>query len=130
MKTTKVFAIVCSIINLWNSFYRKEVMKMSEIIITKENFEAEVINSDKPVLVDFWATWCGPCMMIAPVIEEIANELSGEIKVGKVNVDEEGELAVKFGIASIPTLMVFKNGQVTNTAVGYRAKDEIVNMLK
>lgn len=130
MKTTKVFAIVCSIINLWNSFYRKEVMKMSEIIITKENFEAEVINSDKPVLVDFWATWCGPCMMLAPVIEEIANELSGEIKVGKVNVDEEGELAVKFGIASIPTLMVFKNGQVTNTAVGYRAKDEIVNMLK
>ena len=103
---------------------------MSEIIITKENFEAEVINSDKPVLVDFWATWCGPCMMLAPVIEEIANELSGEIKVGKVNVDEEGELAVKFGIASIPTLMVFKNGQVTNTAVGYRAKDEIVNMLK
>ena len=130
MKTTKVFAIVCSIINLWNSFYRKEVIKMSEIIITKENFEAEVINSDKPVLVDFWATWCGPCMMLAPVIEEIANELSGEIKVGKVNVDEEGELAVKFGIASIPTLMVFKNGQVTNTAVGYRAKDEIVNMLK
>ena len=77
--------------------------------ITKENFEAEVLKSEKPVLVDFWATWCGPCKMIGPVIEEIANE-HPEIKVCKINVDEEGELSIKHGVMSIPTLMIFKNG--------------------
>ena len=102
---------------------------MAEIQLTSAFFEQEVLNSDIPVLVDFWATWCGPCMMLSPIVEEIANELSGTVMVGKVNVDEEGELAVKFGITSIPTLMVFKNGQVTNTAVGYRTKEEIIKLI-
>lgn len=126
----RVFVIACSIINhLIKNYTDERKIKMAEVIITKDNFEAEVINCDKPVLVDFWATWCGPCMMLSPIVEEIANELSGTVKVGKVNVDEEGELAVKFGIASIPTLMVFKNGQVTNTAVGYRTKEEIIKLI-
>ena len=97
--------------------------------ITKENFEAEVLKSEKPVLVDFWATWCGPCKMIGPVIEEIANEHS-EIKVCKINVDEEGELSIKHGVMSIPTLMIFKNGEIAQTAIGYRPKEEIEELLK
>ena len=103
---------------------------MAEITITKENFNDEVLNSEKPVLVDFWATWCGPCQMIAPVIEEIANELDTQVKVGKVNVDEQPEIAIKYGIASIPTIMVFKNGEAVNTAVGFRPKEQIIEMLK
>ena len=97
--------------------------------ITKENFEAEVLKSEKPVLVDFWATWCGPCKMIDPVIEEIANE-HPEIKVCKINVDEEGELSIKHGVMSIPTLMIFKNGEIAQTAIGYRPKEEIEELLK
>ena len=97
--------------------------------ITKENFEAEVLKSEKPVLVDFWATWCGPCKMIGPVIEEIANE-HPEIKVCKINVDEEGELSIKHGVMSIPTLMIFKNGEIAQTAIGYRPKEEIEERLK
>ncbi len=97
--------------------------------ITKENFEAEVLKSEKPVLVDFWAAWCGPCKMIGPVIEEIANE-HPEIKVCKINVDEEGELSIKYGVMSIPTLMIFKNGEVAQTAIGYRPKEEIEELLK
>ncbi len=97
--------------------------------ITKENFEAEVLKSEKPVLVDFWATWCGPCKMIGPVIEEIANE-HPEIKVCKINVDEEGELFIKHGVMSIPTLMIFKNGEIAQTAIGYRPKEEIEELLK
>ena len=97
--------------------------------ITKENFEAEVLKSEKPVLVDFWATWCGPCKMIGPVIEEIANE-HPEIKVCKINVDEEGELSIKHGVMSIPTLMIFKNGEIAQTAIGYRPKEEIEELLK
>ncbi len=96
---------------------------MSEVIITKANFEEEVLKSEIPVLVDFWATWCGPCKMIAPVIEEIAAE--GKIKVCKINVDEEGELAIKFNVMSIPTIMLFKNGQVVKTTVGYMSKDQL-----
>ena len=84
---------------------------MAEIIITEENFENEVLNSDKPVLVDFWAQWCGPCRMLGPIIEEIANDYEGKVKVGKVNVDEQPNLASKYGIASIPTVIVFKNGK-------------------
>ncbi len=97
--------------------------------ITKENFEAEVLKSEKPVLVDFWATWCGPCKMIGPVIEEIANE-HPEIKVCKINVDEEGELSIKHGVMSIPTLMVFQNGEIAQTAIGYRPKEEIEELSK
>ena len=103
---------------------------MAEIVITKDNFTKEVLESDIPVLVDFWATWCGPCRMIAPFIEEIAKEYEGKIKVGKINVDDEGELAVKFGIMSIPTVMVIKDGNVVNTAVGYRSKEQLVELLK
>ncbi len=103
---------------------------MAEIIITKENFENEVLNSDKPVLVDFWAQWCGPCRMLGPIIEEIANDYEGKVKVGKVNVDEQPNLASKYGIASIPTVIVFKNGKPEKTLVGLRSKNEIENMIK
>ncbi len=102
---------------------------MAEITITNKNFDQEVLASDKPVLVDFWATWCGPCRMLAPIIEEIAESRS-DVKVGKVNVDEEGELAVRFGIASIPTVMVFKNGDIAAQAVGYRPRAEIEALLE
>ena len=101
---------------------------MAEITITNKNFDQEVLASDKPVLVDFWATWCGPCRMLAPIIEEIAESRS-DIKVGKVNVDEEGELAVRFGIASIPTVIVFKNGDIAAQAIGYRPRAEIEALL-
>ncbi len=90
-----------------------------EIKLTKDNFNEIVVNSEKPVLIDFWATWCGPCKMIAPVVEQVANERA-DIKVCKVNVDEEEELAVKFGIQSIPTLVLVKNGAVAGKTVGYR----------
>ena len=102
---------------------------MNEVRLTKNNFRDEVLNSDIPVLVDFWATWCGPCRMVAPIVEEIADEYDGRIKVGKVNVDEEPELSMQFRVASIPTLMVFKNGQLVNTAVGYRPKADILALL-
>ncbi len=103
---------------------------MAEIIITSDNFEEEVLKSDIPVLLDFWAAWCGPCRMVAPVVAEIAEEYEGKIKVGKVDVDEEPGLAGSFRIGSIPTLAVVKNGVVTNMAVGYRPKAEIEAMLK
>lgn len=103
---------------------------MAEIIIIEENFENEVLNSDKPVLVDFWAQWCGPCRMLGPIIEEIANDYEGKVKVGKVNVDEQPNLASKYGIASIPTVIVFKNGKPEKTLVGLRSKNEIENMIK
>lgn len=102
---------------------------MAEIKITVDNFEEEVLGSQIPVLVDFWASWCGPCRMLGPVVAEIAEELEGKVKVGKVNVDEEGELAARFGISSIPTVMVFKNGEVTNTSVGVCPKEELLALL-
>ena len=103
---------------------------MAEVKITKSNFEQEVLGSNIPVLVDFWATWCGPCRMLSPVIEEIAEENDGVVKVGKVNVDEEPELAAKFGIASIPTVLLFKNGKVVSSSVGFRPKVQIEAMFK
>ena len=102
---------------------------MAEITITRENFETEVLRSDKPVLLDFWATWCGPCRMLAPVIEEIAKERN-DIKVGKVNVDDEGALATAFGISSIPTVVLIKDGKEAARSIGYRQKDELLSMLK
>lgn len=103
---------------------------MAEITLTKDNFEKEVLQSDKAVLVDFWASWCGPCKMLAPVIEEIAEEYSSEIKVGKVNVDDEPSLAAKYGIMSIPTVMLIKNGEVEKTSVGYVPKEKLVELFK
>ena len=103
---------------------------MAEITITEENFEKEVLLSDKPVLLDFWAPWCGPCRMLAPVIEAIAVENEDSIKVGKINVDEQVELAAKFGISAIPMVAVMKDGKVVNTSVGYRPKEQIEELLK
>ena len=103
---------------------------MSELVITKDNFEKEVLNSDVPVLLDFWAAWCGPCRMLAPAVSEIAEEYSGKVKVGKVNVDEQIELAMKFNITSIPTVMVFKNGNPGATSVGFCAKEHLEEMIK
>ena len=102
---------------------------MSVLTITKENFEKEVLQSKEPVLLDFWASWCGPCRMVSPVIDEIAGEVSGK-KVGKVNVDEEPELAERFGVMSIPTLIVMKDGKLARQAVGVRPKSEILSMLE
>ena len=101
---------------------------MSVVHITKANFEEMVLNSQKKVLLDFWAPWCGPCQMIGPIVEEIAQERE-DVTVGKINVDEEMELAVQFGVASIPTLVVMDKGQVANKAIGYRPKADIEKLL-
>ena len=101
---------------------------MSYITITTANFEEQVLNSPKTVLLDFWAPWCGPCRMVGPIVEEIAEERS-DIVVGKINVDEEMELAMKFGVSSIPTLVVMKNGQMAAHAIGYRPKADILALL-
>ncbi len=103
---------------------------MAEIKITNDNFEKEVMQSKEPVLVDFWATWCGPCQMLGPIIEDVAKEYDGKVKVGKVNVDDEQALAIKFGVFSIPTLLLFKNGEVVNKTVGLVSKEAIDAMLK
>ena len=97
-------------------------------VITKDNFQAEVLQSDKPVLIDFWASWCGPCKMVSPIVDQIADE-HAEIKVGKVNVDDEPELAGQFGVMSIPTLLVIKEGKVAAQAVGFRPKEQLEEML-
>ena len=102
---------------------------MSALHITKENFEHEVLGSERPVLVDFWASWCGPCRMVLPIVEELADEYP-QYKVGKINVDEETELASRFGVMSIPTLLVFREGKVVSQAVGARSKEELFAMLQ
>ena len=101
---------------------------MSALTITKENFESVVLNSDQPVLLDFWASWCGPCKMVSPVIDEIAGEVT-HAKVGKINVDEQPELASKFMVKSIPTLAVMKGGKIINSMVGAKHKNDILSML-
>ena len=102
---------------------------MAEVILNENNFEAEVLKSEIPVLVDFWATWCGPCKMLAPTISSIAEEKTGVVKVCKLDVDEEPEIAAKYGISSIPTLKVFVNGEVVRSSVGVQPKSAIIAML-
>lgn len=103
---------------------------MSTLKITTENFEQEVMNSDKPVLLDFWASWCGPCKMVGPIVEEVAEETANSIKVGKINVDEQPELAQTFKVMSIPTLVVMKNGKIAQSSVGFKSKQAILDMLQ
>ncbi len=98
--------------------------------ITNATFEEVVLKSDKPVVVDFWASWCGPCRMVAPIMEELANDLVGKVQIAKVNVDEQGELAAQFRIMSIPTVLVFKNGEVAEKIVGARTKDEFTELIE
>ena len=102
---------------------------MATVKITKENFKEKVLDSKVPVLLDFWAPWCGPCRMVGPVMEEIAAENAGKAVVGKINVDEEMELAQQFGIMSIPTIMSFSEGKQKNKIIGFRGKEDLVNML-
>ena len=103
---------------------------MALITLTKENFAAEALQSSVPVLVDFWAPWCGPCRMVSPIVDEIAEESDGTYKVGKVNVDEQPELAAQYGVMSIPTLLVVENGKTKTSSVGARPKDAILAMLR
>ena len=103
---------------------------MAEIILTSDNFETEVIGSEIPVLVDFWAPWCGPCKMLGPVISQIAEENEGKVKVGKVNVDEEDELAAQYGIQSIPTVLLFKGGEVIEQSLGFKPKAFFEDLIK
>ena len=103
---------------------------MAEIVLTAENFEEEVLKSDIPVLVDFWASWCGPCRMLAPAVEEIAEEYAGKIKVGKVNVDEQESLAIQYRITSIPAVFLFKDGKIAKTSIGFVPKSKLEEMFK
>lgn len=102
---------------------------MSVIEITKDNFDIEVINSEKPVLLDFWAAWCGPCRMLSPLVDEIADE-NPQIKVGKINVDEQSELAERYNVMSIPTLLLIKNGEVAASSIGYKPKEDLEQLIK
>ena len=106
-----------------------EVMDMADIFVSNENFESEVLKSDVPVLVDFWAPWCGPCQMLGPIVEDVAEE-NTDIKVCKINIDENPDLAMQFKIMSIPTLVVFKNGEVYKKSVGVISKSEILELVK
>lgn len=103
---------------------------MAEITVTKKNFENEVLKSEIPVLLDFWAEWCGPCRMLSPIVAEIAEEYDGKVKVGKVNVDEEQELSEEFQVESIPMIVIMKNGKVTNVSVGYKPKEQLTALLE
>ncbi|MDD2485623.1 MAG: thioredoxin [bacterium] len=108
----------------------KEAPKMEVLHLTTNNFDSEVLQSNKPVLVDFWAAWCGPCRMVAPIIEEVARENEDSLKVGKVNVDEESVLASRYGIRSIPTMIIFKNGEKVDQIIGYVDKNALTAKLK
>lgn len=103
---------------------------MNAIVINKDNFEKEVLQSDKPVLVDFWASWCGPCRMFSPTIDAIADEYADQIKVGKLNVDDEGSIAAKYHVASIPTIILFKNGEPAKRSVGAIPKEAVEEMIR
>lgn len=103
---------------------------MAELTITKENFASEVLASDKPVLIDLWAEWCGPCRMMAPVVAELATDYAGRVRVGKVNVDEQADIAVRYGVSSIPTLLLFKDGREAGRLVGYRPKADVAVALE
>lgn len=111
------------------SYFIIKKNNMSEITLTDQNFEEEVLKSDQPVLVDFWAPWCGPCQMQGPVVEEIAKEFSGKAKVGKLNVDENQAIASRYGIMSIPTLAIFKNGEVVEQMIGLQSKEVLADKL-
>ena len=100
------------------------------IKITKENFQTEVMESSIPVVIDFWAEWCGPCKMLTPVINELSEEYEGKVKIGKINVDEEGELSMKFRIASIPTVIKIENGEITKSSIGFRTKEQLIEILE
>ena len=103
---------------------------MAVYTFNKTNFTEEVLNADKPVLVDFWASWCGPCRMFAPIIDAVAEEYPDEVKVGKIKVDEENELAQQYRVASIPTLIMFKNGEAAKRSVGVISKEDVVSMFR
>ena len=103
---------------------------MAEILLNEENFDKEVLHSELPVLVDFFATWCGPCRMLAPIIEELAEEQEGKVKVCKLNVDDASGIAARYGISSIPTLILFRNGEIAASSLGFKPKAEIEDLLK
>lgn len=103
---------------------------MAEITITSDNFDTIVLQSDKPVMVDFWASWCGPCRMVGPVISQIASEYESEVVVGKINVDEQEELAARYNVMSIPTIMIFNKGEIVTTSVGVKSKEQLEELLK
>jgi thioredoxin 1 len=107
----------------------EESVAVKPVAVTDRTFDEEVLKSETPVVVDFWATWCGPCRMIAPVLEEIATEKDGQLKIAKLDIDENPDIAQKFGVMSIPTLLVFKNGQEVNRIVGYRNKSQLIQQL-